>query len=226
MLSAEDHDRIHAAISEAEAKTSGELFCVVARQSATYRETPFAWGAGVALALPPILLLAGFKPRALATPLEGGWVSAQGGELGHALAVGLFTYAALQGLLFAIVFAVLCIPALRVAVTLGFTKRDHVHSRALEQFAHRRHASRAPTGVLIYASIAERRVEIIADEEIHEKVGEAFWDATVKATLERIKAGAAADGLILAVRRCGQALAEHFPSDGAARKPEDDVAEV
>jgi putative membrane protein len=223
VLSAEDHDRIHAAIAEVEAKTSGEIFCVVAGQSATYRETPFAWGAGVALALPPILLLLGLRPQALAAPLEGGWLSGQGG---HAMTIALFAYAALQGVLFAVVFALVFIPALRVRLTPGFSKREHVHSRALEQFAHRRHASRAPTGVLIYASIAERRVEIIADEEIHEKVGEAFWDAAVNAVLERIKAGAAADGLILAVRRCGEALAEHFPSDGATRAAEDDVAEV
>lgn len=226
MLTPADHERIHAAIAEAEARTSGELFCVVARQSAAYRETPFAWAAGVALALPPILMLAGFKPRALLTPLEGGWLAAQGGGLGHALTVGLFTYAAFQAALFAVVFVVVFIPAIRLRLTLGFAKREHVHARALEQFAHRRHASRAPTGVLIYASIAERRVEIVADEEIHAKVGEAFWDAAVKAALDRIKAGAAADGLIAAVRLCGDALAEHFPADGPASPAKGEVSEI
>jgi len=38
-----DHDRVHDAIDAAEKRTSGEIFCVVARESGNYREIPLAW---------------------------------------------------------------------------------------------------------------------------------------------------------------------------------------
>jgi len=58
----------------------------------------------------------------------------------------------------------------------GAVKHTHVHARAVEQFAHRLHNTDGATGVLIFASLAERRVEIIADEDIHAKVGDPVWD--------------------------------------------------
>ncbi|HLI65757.1 MAG TPA: TPM domain-containing protein, partial [Caulobacteraceae bacterium] len=74
MLTPEDHTRVHAAIAAAEAKTAGELFCIVARESASYREVPLAWAAIAAFALPPLVLLAGLRPAALLASLQGGWV--------------------------------------------------------------------------------------------------------------------------------------------------------
>ena len=47
-LSPEDHKRINAAIAKAETATSGEIFCILTRQTSEYRETPFAWAAAAA----------------------------------------------------------------------------------------------------------------------------------------------------------------------------------
>ena len=217
MLSAEDHDRIHAAIADAEAGTSGELFCIVARESAAYREIPLAWAAIVALLGPLLALTLGLRPAMLLSPLQGGWTAAHAGALEAASMAAVVAYGVAQVILFVVTLGLVAIPPVRRLLTPGFVKKAHVHSRALEQFAHRRHAGRAPTGVLIYASIAERRVEIIADEDIHEKVGEAYWNAAVKAAVAKIRAGDPAGGLIAAIELCGKALAEHFPSDGSAR---------
>ena len=41
MYSKADHDRIHDAIADAETRTSGEIFCVVAKESGSYREVPW-----------------------------------------------------------------------------------------------------------------------------------------------------------------------------------------
>ncbi|HZC15459.1 MAG TPA: TPM domain-containing protein [Caulobacteraceae bacterium] len=227
MLTPADHDRLNAAIARAEAATTGEIFCVVAGQSAAYREVPLAWAAVVALVAPLLALTFGLRPAMLLAPLQGGWTADHAGALEAATAAAVVGYASLQVALFLVTLGVVSIPPVRRLLTPGFVKTAHVHARALEQFAHRRHAGRAPTGVLIYASSAERCIEIVADEDIHEKVGEIFWDSAIKAATAKIRAGDAVGGLIAAIDLCGKALADNFPSDGAARPAQtDDVSEV
>jgi putative membrane protein len=227
MLNPADHERLHAAIAKAEAATTGEIFCIVAQESAAYREVPLAWAAIVALLGPLLALPLGLRPAMLLTRLQGGWTAAHAGMLEAATTATVIGYAGAQIILFLAALALASIPPVRRLLTPGFVKKAHVHARALEQFAHRRHAGRAPTGVLIYASSAERRVEIVADEDIHEKVGEAYWDAAIKAATAKIRAGDAAGGLIAAVEMCGKALADNFPNKGAPRAAEtDDLSEV
>ncbi len=226
MLKPADHDRLHAAIAQAEAATSGEIFCIVARESAAYREVPLAWAAVVALLGPSLALALGLRPAMLLSPLQGGWTAAHAGAMDAATMAAVVAYAVAQIILFVAVLALASIPPIRRWLTPGFVKKAHVHARALEQFAHRRHAAAAPTGVMIYASTAERRVEILADQDIHEKVGEAYWNVAIKAAAAKIRAGDPAGGLIAAVEMCGKALAEQFPSDGTARSATDDVSEI
>jgi putative membrane protein len=227
MLNPSDHDRVHAALAAAEAKTAGELFCVVATESASYREVPLAWAAGVALLGPPIALLLGVRPGLLLAALEGGWVAGHAHALEAAMTGAVIGYAVVQAALFAVVLIVAAIPPVRRVLTPGFLKRNHVHARALEQFAHRRGVSGAPASVLIYASTAERQVEIVADEAIHAQTGDGVWNEAITAALAKIRAGDAAGGLIAAIERCGAALAQHFPADGAAKpEPAEDLKEV
>jgi putative membrane protein len=226
MLSPADHERLHAAIARAEAATSGEIFCIVAPESAAYREIPLAWAAIVALVGPWLALTLGLRPITLLAPFQGGWTADQAGVLQAATMAAVVGYAAFQVLLFLVTLALVSIPPVRRLLTPGFVKKAHVHARALEQFAHRRHAGRAPTGVLIYASSAERCIEIVADEDIHEKVGETFWNSAIKAATSKIRSGDPAGGLIAAIDLCGKALADNFPSNAAPPAQTGDVSEV
>ena len=230
MLSKADHDRVHAAIAKAEQRTSGELFCVVARESGHYREVMFAWAAAVALLAPPLSLVLGLRPSfflaAVLTLLENGWVVAHVGSLNAEVATALIGYAVVQAALFVAVLAIASLPPVRRLLTPAALKHAQVHARAMEQFAHRLHATRAATGVLIYASLAERRVEIIADEAIHAKVAPRTWDRAVQAAVGEIRAGDVAAGLLAAIGLCGEALAEHCPPDGEHEASADDVAEI
>jgi len=229
MYSKADHDRIHDAIAAAELRTSGEVFCVVAEESGRYAEVPYAWAAAVALLAPPAALIAGVRPTGLADLVQrlqnNGWQIGHEGAVNTALLAALIGYAILQLVLFGIALAVFSIPAVRRLATPGKLKRDHVHAKAVEQFAHRLHSTDARTGVLIFASLAERRVEIIADEDIHAKVGDAVWNGAVSEALAHIKTGDVAGGLVLAVNACGEALAAHFPADGLG-PARGDVAEI
>lgn len=230
MLSRADHDRVHAAIAEAEQRTSGEIFCVVAHESGHYREVGFAWAAATALLAPPLSLVLGLKPSffmaAVLTLLENGWVASHVGSLNAEVATALVGYAAVQAALFVAVLAATSLAPVRRLLTPSLLKKAQVHARAMEQFAHRLHATRAATGVLIFASLAERRVEIVADEAIHAKVTPQTWDRAVQAALGPISSGEAANGLIAAIEICGAALAEHCPPDGARVVADDDVIEI
>jgi putative membrane protein len=230
MLSKADHDRVHAAIAQVEEATSGEIFCVVAHESGHYREVGFAWAAAVALLAPPLSLVLGLKPSffmaAVLTLLENGWVASHVGSLNAEVATALVGYAAIQAALFVAVLAATSLTPIHQLLTPGLLKKAQVHARAMEQFAHRLHATRAATGVLIFASLAERRVEIVADEAIHAKVAPQTWDRAVQAALEPIRSGDTARGLIAAIEICGAALAEHCPPDMARVSSTDDVVEI
>ena len=66
LISRPDKDRISAAIAAVEQKTSGEIFCVIARQCGDYRAVPLVWAAALALFLP--------LPLILFSPLPASWI--------------------------------------------------------------------------------------------------------------------------------------------------------
>jgi len=87
--------------------------------------------------------------------------------------------------------------------------------------------SDAEPHILIYASLKDRQVELVAHDAIHKAVGEGPWNAAVAAVTEGMKAGEPATGFVRAVEICGQALATHFPSTGPAKnRLSNDILEV
>lgn len=67
------------------------------------------------------------------------------------------------------------------------------------------------TGILIFVSMREKRVELIADRGINDKVAADTWTSVVDALVEDIKKGKMVEGLVKAVESCGERLIEHFP---------------
>jgi hypothetical protein len=79
-----------------------------------------------------------------------------------------------------------------------------VRQAALDYFlAKDLHLTRERTGVLIFAALAEHRVEVIADEGIHAAAPKAVWDEVVADLVEGLKRGAIADGFVAAIARTG-----------------------
>src|SRR5919202_854465 len=102
--------------------------------------------------------------------------------------------------------------AVKLKAVPGTLKRHAAHQAAVEQFLARNlHVTAERTGVLIFASLAERYAEVIADEGIASKVAPAVWDEAVKALIAEAKAGRVADGILRAVGLVGEVLAAHFP---------------
>jgi putative membrane protein len=80
-----------------------------------------------------------------------------------------------------------------------------------EFYANGLHKTEAATGVLIFVSLLEHRVIVMADEGIDSKVGDDFWDQADLAILQGIRKGSLRDGLVAAIDLTGDSLAQHFP---------------
>jgi putative membrane protein len=217
MLSRADHEKIAAAITEAESKTSGEIFCVLAHEVSRYREVPLAWAAIAALVVPPVLVLAGLHRLAMAD-IFSSWTDDSVRSVEGLILRALSTYTLLQAGIFVCVALIVAQPSIRRLLTPRFLKRHRVRQVARHHFAASgARLSHAEPHILIYASLNDRQVELVAHRSIHDAVGEGPWNAAVAAVTQGMKADKPADGFLRAIEICGAALAMHFPPNGSPR---------
>ena len=71
--------------------------------------------------------------------------------------------------------------------------------------------TRDRTGILIFISLLERRVELLADKGINEKIPPEQWTTVVNHIVDGVKQNKFVDNLIESVNDCGKILKEHFP---------------
>ncbi len=67
------------------------------------------------------------------------------------------------------------------------------------------------TGILIYISLFEHNVRVIADKGINAKVDKAVWQEIVDIIIRGIKSKGQAGAIASAVDRCAEILTAHFP---------------
>ncbi len=210
-LTSSEHARVAGAIAKAESGTSGEIFCVLAGQVSSYRDITLAWAAAAALLLPLVLIPFGFESAwfpGLGAGWEAGHLSALNLNLGRALGA----YAVVQAAVFVAVYILLRIPVLTRLTTPRGVRRDRTRQAAMHQFlAHGLHVTEHRTGVLIFAAMADRQVEVIADQGIHSRVDQAVWAEAVQVLTEGLRDRRAAEGFEQAIALAGSVLAEHFP---------------
>lgn len=209
-MSETDRAAVAAAIEAAERHTSGEIYCIVAREVSDYRHVPLAWAAVAALLAPLAAVLTGFDVAELFAWTRG-WTSAHPSEADSGTGA-IIAYAAVQALVFWIAAAVVALAPVRRALTPRRHKQERVHRAALEQFLARGlHLTSARTGVLIFLALGERCAEVVADEGIYARVDPAVWRDVVGEIAADMRRKAPAEALVKAVTRCGAVLAEHFP---------------
>ncbi len=217
MLNETDRARISAAITEAETRTAGEIFCVLARDVSRYREIPLLWAAVAGFTVPPLLVVMGLHRLALAS-IFSSWTDDSARAMEGLILRALSTYGLLQAGVFLCVAIIVALPGIRRAVTPGLLKTHRVRQAARRHFvAVGARLSRAEPHILIFASLADRRVELVAHDNIHKVVGEETWNACVAVVVDGMKAGRAGDGFVKAIEICGAALAQHFPPEGAPK---------
>lgn len=211
----QDHHRVAEAIARAEATTSGEIFCVVAREVSRYRSVSLAWAAAAALVLPLGLIPLGFDGRwlpDLAHLGAGGWQAAHDLSDAQVISRALAAYGLVQALVFGAVYLLTRIPAVTRLVTPAGFRRNRVRRVALQQFlSHGLHSTRDRTGVLIFTALSDHQVEVIADQGIHDRVEPGIWAEAVATLTRHLRQDQPVEGLEDAIRLCGQALSEQFP---------------
>lgn len=186
LFTREEEERISAAITAAERKTSGEIVAVVADSSETYLYAPFLWAALVSLLVPwPLIHFT--------------WMKVQ----------YIFL---IQLAVFLVLLVVLWPKNVRVALVPRSIRNNQAKRRATEQFlAQNLHTTKGRTGVLIFVSVAERHAEVLADKAIDDRVPAGTWQEIVDTLTSEISQGRAADGFIQAIMAAGDHLARHFP---------------
>ncbi len=73
------------------------------------------------------------------------------------------------------------------------------------------HQTGARNGVLIYIAARSRKVAVVGDEGIHQKLGNAFWEKLVSDMIGQFKAERKAQALAACIVSCGEQLGKFFP---------------
>jgi putative membrane protein len=207
-MTPEEHARIADAVQAAEAKTSGEIYCVVARASDSYF---FPAAFMVTLGIVVISLLVAYL-------LDLWWYDVPPMNLVVAQLIAIACALLVLGFF----------PALRIHLVPLRQRYRHAHDNAMKQFLSRNiHLTSARTGVLLFVSLAERYAEVVADAGINSRVPQETWDTVVAGLVAHARRGAVADGFVEAIGTVGALLAEHFPvTAGDFNELDDHVVEI
>jgi putative membrane protein len=186
-LSTADRDRILAAVAAAEQRTSAELVVTVAAASDHYTLYPLAWAGGASLIVGGLL--------AVLTPRLG-------------IGMGFIVEAAV----FVVLGIVLHWLPLRLLLVPARQKRAEAAALARVEFA-RLVLGRTPDamGLLLFASLGERCVEIIPDRAIADRIPAAHWQKVIDDLTAALRTGAAVEGFVRAIAACTEILEREFP---------------
>lgn len=189
LFSDSDLRRIEAAIREAEARSRGEIVAAAELASGAYPGA--AWAGACLGSLSALLVLVAAHWLSdlwgLGAPLWALLAAAGGAAAGY-LVVG------------------------RSAALTRMLVSDEVLDRQVALAAraafvdHEVFATRERSGVLLYLSLLEHRVVVLADSGVESHVEPGEWDEIVAGIVRGIRAGRPADALIQAIERVGAIL--------------------
>ncbi len=186
-----DLERIKEAVATAEKQTSGEIVPYIVAKSASH-EVAIWRGAGL------------FALLAYAMVLGIRWFSGWGGsQLTEGMVPVLLIIAS------AAIGAVLTywIPTIKRRLAGLDRLAIATHRRAMQAFVEKEvFATRERTGILLFVSLLEHRIEVIGDTGINEKVDPDDWIGVVTTIQQHIKTGKLAEGLVQGIHQCGNLL--------------------
>ena len=191
-FTAQDLDRIKAAVKQAEEKISGEIVPVFVERSDAYVIANYI-GALImaALVFIVIVILDRYAPTELAVydPIFIFVFVSAGGLLGGFLAS---VFSPFKRLL------------LGQALLDAATRRRAENAFLEEEVFNTRHR----TGIMIFISFFEREVIVMADRGISKVVDQKEWDTLVRNIINNVRKDKVADGIVAAILRCGEILLE------------------
>ncbi len=184
-------ERIRNAVAQAETRTAGEIVPYVVRQSDDYAAATWRAASLGALAV-------GTAALAVAWAYDGwgwGWLYSS-----WALALAM-TGGGVLGALATLLDAV------RRRFAGAASMETHVHRRAALAFVEEEvFDTRDRTGILLFVSLFERRIEVVGDAGINAKVEKQEWVDVVGRIRAGIRSKSLADGMVSGVDLCGDLL--------------------
>ena len=202
-LSETDLANIRDAVAEAEGRTSGEIVPFVAKRSSNYEVAVWRAAAVLALAACGFVMLLEFIYQGWRLA----WLQTSANQ------VLLVTVSGACG---AVVAAF--VPAAKRFFAGSAHMAEGVRRRALEAFLDKEvFATRDRTGILLFVSLFERRIEVLGDSGINQKVSRSDWTAIVDRIREGIVAGKLAEGLVSGIGMSGALLQQ----SGVDIRPDD-----
>jgi putative membrane protein len=191
-FSAADLEAVRRAVADAEAESAGEIVPYVVPASDAY---PGAAWKGAAF---------GAMAAALAAWAVHRWGGFWGGQPLFWMVLPPAVGGAL-GLL-----AVHLAPGLRRRLAGAEQIEARTRQRAAAAFVEQEvFATAGRTGILIFLSLFERRVVVLADSGIHARVADGEWEAMVTRIVSGIRRGDPGAALAAAIRDCGGLLVRH-----------------
>ncbi|NTU68140.1 MAG: hypothetical protein HGB02_04580 [Chlorobiaceae bacterium] len=199
-LTAAERLAIEKRVREMEASTSGEIVVMAVGSSSDYPAAALGGSVAVALAL-----------------------SVVGSLLLHSESLWLFL-SLFVPLFIAANEAFRRIPRLKRLFVSRREMAEAVGEAAIASFYRRKvHETRERTGILIYISLFERSVRVLADTGIDAKVGRDAWNGIVAMITQGIRDGSQGASILAAVNRCGELLRSNFQRSGDDRNELPDV---
>ena len=192
LLNDTDLTEIEQAVASAEEKTSAEIVPVLVRRSSTTGHVPLAV---------ILFLLCGYFMLSL--------------DVGRGIIFGS-DHPAWYLLDISVILLVTRLLASLECIQRWLTPRAdqqlQVMERAqLEFYENRLKNTRDATGVLLFVSLLEHQVVVLADKAIADQLPAETWNDAVKMVLAGIKKGKFASGMVQAITFCGQQTESLFP---------------
>ncbi|MGA1824778.1 MAG: TPM domain-containing protein [bacterium] len=187
-LNEKEKNRIISCIKEVEKVTSGEIVPMIVSSSHHYSSADVFGGMALSLFI-----------SILATVIMG--------------TENMWTFLA--------IFCVLFIILHEIVKRIPFLKRLFISSHEIEHevkeeayksfFKKGIYKTRDHTGILIFISVFEKKVWVLADTGINNKVGPGVWNDIITIIINGIKEGKQGEAICSAIKKCSEILKDHFP---------------
>lgn len=215
--------RIESAIHDAESGTSGEIVAMVVDRSDGYRDVDVFVSmllAACASVIPAEMIFLNTQLILYRLFPDMGWMSGIPDKT--RFMTGLLAFMVITLLLYLpIRFILGRVPALKRFFIPVERRDEEVRERALSEFREQGlDKTRDATGMLFLVSLFEKRVYVLADHGIYEKIKQATLDVYAKTVSRGIAEKRGADALCEAIKSAGAELTKFFP------RRDDDVNEL
>jgi putative membrane protein len=193
-LTKEEQDKITLAVQTAEKKTTGEIVPMVVTKSDEYPMAALVCSASFAIPLSLLLtVIIG----------QGIWIGPE----------NMWLFLALFSLLFLpLYFLVNRTDRLKYYFLNQGQVETQVSKSALAAFySQGLYKTAADNGILLYISVLEKKVWILADSGINSRITQTTWDVVVDQLTDGIKQKNQCQAICTAIHSIGEILQEHFP---------------